>query len=143
MVVFIIIGILTAVAIPHFIGQIGKAREVEFAHSLGTIMRAQQAYHWEHSTFAQGADDQETLNFLGLTIDNKYIDTYNILGNNSQATITPINNEYEEDGTRAYSAGIFYNAPSYANVLCRSFQIQDQILPPLGAGDCQGNEVIR
>lgn len=143
MIVVIIIGILSAVSIPSFMAQVGKARDIEFSHSIGAVLRSQQAYHWEKTTFAQGADDEETLKLLGLTIDKQYIDTYNINASSTHATIAPVNNEFEQDGTRAFSAGIFFIAPNYRNIICRSPRIKDQIPPPPDPDDCLGNEVLR
>ena len=108
LVVIIILGILAAVAMPNFIRQVGKAREVEIYNAIGSINRAQQAYHWERQVFAQGANDLITINnLLGLSFDNKYIDAYNIVANTNSATVAPTNNQSSNDGTRAYSGGIF------------------------------------
>jgi prepilin-type N-terminal cleavage/methylation domain-containing protein len=51
LVVIIIIGILSAVALPSFLNQANKARESEARQYTGTIGRAQEAYYLEHSTF--------------------------------------------------------------------------------------------
>ena len=50
--VMIIMGVLTAIALPNFIGQVGKAREAEVKLMLGTIGRSQQAFHYERKQFA-------------------------------------------------------------------------------------------
>lgn len=52
LVVVIIIGILSALALPNFLGQIEKARTAEARQFLGTLNRSQQAYFFENSTFA-------------------------------------------------------------------------------------------
>ena len=44
LVVIIILAVLSAVAIPSFIRQTGKAREVDAKTRLGAISRSQQAY---------------------------------------------------------------------------------------------------
>ncbi len=143
LVVVIIIGVLSSVALPNFLKQVGKAREVELKNTVGTINRAQQAYHWEKRTFAQGSNDTETLEtLLGLQIQNQYIDTYGIVANSSSATVAPTNNEYINDGTRAYAAGVFFSAGSYTSILCRSSDLDDNILPPTNGSSCTvGNPI--
>ena len=145
-VVVIILGVLAAVAVPNFLKQVGKAREVEFQKTLGTINRAQQSFHFENQVFAQGSDDNESLLFLGISIDAKYIDNngYNIVANTNSATTYFINSEYEVDGTRAYSGGMFYNSTNgtYNGTSCRSLDIIDQIAPPSAVDNCGTNILL-
>ena len=51
LVVIIIIGILSAIALPSFLNQANKARESEAANNVGAINRAQQAFYVENSRF--------------------------------------------------------------------------------------------
>ena len=57
LVVIIIVGILSAIALPTFLGQANKARESGAKTNLGTINRAQQAYRIENGTFSSSLDD--------------------------------------------------------------------------------------
>lgn len=146
LVVMIIMGVLVAVALPSFLKQIGKAREVEFQTALGAINRGQQQYHFERGQFFQGSNDQESLQRLGITIDAKYIlpDNYNIVANgSSSATVSFQNPTYSTDGTRAYSGGMFFDAGSFSATLCRSPDFAEQIAPPSAVGDCGVNIVIQ
>ncbi len=139
LVVVIIIGILSAISVPNLLQQIGKSREVEIKNTVGTVNRAQQAYHWERKVFAQGANDQESLeNLLGLNFDSEYIDTYNLVANVNNATIAPTNNQFSEDGTRAYSGGIFVSAGNYSAIVCQSPTVADSLLPPTTSNTCAG-----
>ncbi|KAM3097762.1 type IV pilin-like G/H family protein [Phormidesmis sp. 146-35] len=52
LVVIIIIGILSAIALPSFLNQANKAKQSEARQYVGTLNRAQQAYFLESSTFA-------------------------------------------------------------------------------------------
>lgn len=131
---------MAAAALPSFIGQTGKARELEFQNSVGVINRAQQAYHWEKGFFAQGATDEDTLTILNITFDNKYVDDYNLTASSSLATSSLVNNEYDFDQTRAYSGGIFYSSGTYEATVCRSILISSQILPPATFNNCLGHE---
>jgi type IV pilus assembly protein PilA len=73
LVVIIIIGILSAIALPSFLNQANKARASEAKAYVGSMNRGQQAYYMENGNFAyDGADDidSEELAFsaLGLGI---------------------------------------------------------------------------
>ena len=63
LVVIIIIGILSAIALPSFLNQGNKARESEAKTYVGSMNRAQQAYYTENAEFA------ENLGELGLGVD--------------------------------------------------------------------------
>ena len=144
LVVVIILGVLTAVAMPNFIRQVGKAREVEFYHTIGAINRAQQAYHWEKRVFAQGANDTVIINnLLGLTFDHKYIDAYNIVANTNSATVAPTNNQSSDDGTRAYSGGMFVSAGNYTAIVCQSSDVADDLLPPINGNTCAAGNIFK
>lgn len=52
LVVIIIIGILSAIALPSFLNQAAKARQSEAKSFVGAVLRAQQAYRIENTTFA-------------------------------------------------------------------------------------------
>ncbi|MEB3355564.1 MAG: type IV pilin-like G/H family protein [Synechococcales bacterium] len=51
LVVIIIIGILSAIALPSFLNQANKARESEAKQYVGSANRAHQAYYLERQTF--------------------------------------------------------------------------------------------
>jgi type IV pilus assembly protein PilA len=52
LVVIIIIGILSAIALPSFLNQANKARQSEAKTYIGSMNRAQQAYYLENNTFS-------------------------------------------------------------------------------------------
>ena len=52
LVVIIIIGILSAIALPSFLNQANKAKQSEAKTYVGSLNRAQQAYYLEKSAFA-------------------------------------------------------------------------------------------
>ncbi len=56
LVVVIVIGILSAIALPSFLNQANKAREAEAAGNVGVINRAQQAHYVEKSEFGSDLD---------------------------------------------------------------------------------------
>jgi type II secretory pathway pseudopilin PulG len=48
----ILIGIMSAIALPSYFNQVEKARLSEAKMNLGSLNRAQQAYYFEKATFA-------------------------------------------------------------------------------------------
>ena len=64
LVVIIIIGILSAIALPSFLNQANKAKQSEAKTYVGSMNRAQQAYFLERNQFADG----ENFGLLGLGI---------------------------------------------------------------------------
>jgi len=84
LVVIIIIGILSAIALPSFLNQANKARESEAKQYVGAANRAQQAFFLEQNTFTT---DFQRLG-LGLNTSTENY-TYSIpTGDSVQALIT-------------------------------------------------------
>ena len=52
LVVIIIIGILSAIALPSFLNQASKAKQSEAKNYVGAVQRAQQSYRIENKSFA-------------------------------------------------------------------------------------------
>jgi len=65
LVVIIIIGTLSAIALPNFLNQSAKAKQSEAKTTIGSVNSAQTAYRQENSSFAGGSDGMTTL-ALGL-----------------------------------------------------------------------------
>lgn len=116
LVVIIIIGVLSAVALPNLLGQIGKARETEMKQGVGTVNRTQQGYHFEREVFAPsntslGVDFEtgDFLNDIGVTTASA-----------DEAYSLPVNNDAVDDGVRLYASGIAFNAGNYTSVICQT-----------------------
>jgi hypothetical protein len=122
---------------------IHKARESEIKNAVGSANRAQQAYHWEKATFAQGADDQESLRLLNLSVGNRYIDSFSIVGNATVATIAPTNLNFALDQTKAYSGSVFYLSGLYEATICVSLEPVVSISPPPSEDSCGVNQLIQ
>ncbi|MGD1699398.1 type IV pilin-like G/H family protein [Dapis sp. BLCC M229] len=67
LVVIIIIGILSAIALPSFLNQANKAKQSEAKQYLASINKGQQAYYAEKGGFVTGAIE-EKIGLLGLGI---------------------------------------------------------------------------
>jgi len=89
LVVIIIIGILSAIALPSFLNQANKAKQSEAKQNVGSLNRAQQAYILENGDFAT------SVTLMGLGISTQTVNyTYGI----------------KADGTTPYTAILNYAA---------------------------------
>ena len=116
MVVVIIVGVLSAVAVPNYLGQIGKARETEAKTNLGTIARAQQAHHYEYQEFYNGSD----LSLFGdVNIASRY---YTFTGDTTANADRALHTAFADDPLgskgRDFAVGVYFNASSYSQVIC-------------------------
>jgi type IV pilus assembly protein PilA len=132
LVVVIIVGVLATIALPNFLGQIGKARETEFKNAVGSINRAQQSYHFERRIFA-GAE-----NALGLKVS-PGTNLDNVVFSGPSATIATVysrNAEASQDGTRAYSGATTFDTATgtYTSIVCQTTSIAVDGLVPTGSG---------
>ncbi|MBW4551319.1 MAG: prepilin-type N-terminal cleavage/methylation domain-containing protein [Aphanocapsa sp. GSE-SYN-MK-11-07L] len=57
LVTVLIIGILSAIALPSMLNQANRAREAEAKNYVGAVTRAQQAYRLQNPTFAPTMND--------------------------------------------------------------------------------------
>ena len=82
LVVVVIIGILSAIAVPTFLNQTAKAKQSQAKTTIGAVNQAQSAYRLDHTQFA---GDLNTL-ALGLpSVTNNY--SYSVAGGIDTATI--------------------------------------------------------
>ncbi|MEH2133760.1 MAG: type IV pilin-like G/H family protein [Nostoc sp.] len=80
LVVIIIIGILSAIALPSFLNQANKAKQSEAKTYVGSMNRAQQAYYLENTTFST------SVGTLGLGIATQTINyTYTAINGDASA----------------------------------------------------------
>jgi type IV pilus assembly protein PilA len=112
LVVIIIIGVLSATALPSYLNQAGKARGSEAKSAIGSINRNQQAYRMERGRFANN------LLALDLGMPGKYY-TYAIAadlsGNYASATSTA-----QSDDLKGVSGGIIQLNGVFEQIICES-----------------------
>ena len=76
LVVIIIIGILSAIALPSFLNQAKKARQSEAKTYVGSLNRGQQAFYTENDTFTSSVDAMgvgvatQTANYVYIAVTN-------------------------------------------------------------------------
>lgn len=144
LVVVIIMGVLSAIALPNLLGQIGKARETEAKSSLGTLARSQQAYHFESKTFYNGND----ISVVGVNLAGDY---YSFTVDNTADQAKAIHSAYATDpsnfGARDFSVGVYYNAPQYSQTLCMANGIDNDgttsSVIAQADGSCNGGNSIQ
>ncbi|KJH71516.1 type IV pilin-like G/H family protein [Aliterella atlantica] len=116
LVVIIIIGILSAIALPSFLSQVAKARQSEGKANVGSLNRAQQTYYFEKETFT---NDINSLG-IGISTTNNY--SY------SAAAITSITDDVANKARslnvdlKGYVGGVFKNtvAGTTKVILCEA-----------------------
>ena len=141
LVVIIILGVLSAVALPSLLNQVGKAREVEAKETLSSIGISQQAYFFEKGEFA------DQLEKLDIVINGR---EYDYPQPNINPSGSPVQVIHEADAInpinlnkRDYAMGIIYDSGSFEVVLCQSNNPGDNALPStttLGTCD-QGQQI--
>ena len=122
LVVIIIIGILSAIALPSFLGQAAKARQSEAKLTVGSGIKAQNVYYLENQTFTSDCGEmgvglyKETPNYkydlLRSSVKNEPLNEQIILA-------TPRNKDL-----RAYIGAVQVversNNPTVVSVLCEA-----------------------
>jgi type IV pilus assembly protein PilA len=142
LIVVVILGVLSAIAIPNFINQIGKAREAEVKGIVGSIGRAQQAYHFEKGTFATSIkllnDGRSSASFNSNYAD--FPDPVEATGTRAKHTAIAIN---PDDRIRNYSVGIYFSSGAFGQMFCESADVGENALAGDSPdGDCdEGNRI--
>jgi type IV pilus assembly protein PilA len=102
LVVVVIIGILTAIALPAFLAQSAKAKQSEAKTTLSAWLKGQQLYRYEYGHFGSFNDIS-----VGMPADTK---NYNYVGGGGVevidqdfATLTPLT---KDPALKQYSAGV-------------------------------------
>ena len=134
MVVVILIGLISAIALPNFIGQVGKARETEAKNNLGAIGRAQQVYHFEHQVFASSLDSLSGGDFFNA----EYYDYLNPdLASRFLLKQRAVSLDSDYNRTRNYAVGVYFNAGAYQIALCEGKAIGEIVqVPDASTGLC-------
>ena len=126
----IIVGVLSTIALPSFLNQVGKARSSEARSSIGLINRAQQAYRYENSRMAT------SLATLGINNNSEFY-TYaivNIDTDNAGVTTTT-----KIPDLRLYSSRVQQSGDRTTHIICESDQISASGItsqPPIDISNC-------
>lgn len=103
LVVIIIIGILSAIALPSFLNQAAKARGAEAKSNVGALNRAQQAFFLEQQSFSTSVDA------LGLSFPTSTDNFSYTIGATSTTSVINLGSSRKDD-IKSYGGGVFYVA---------------------------------
>ena len=124
LVVVIIIGVLSAIAMPNMLEQVRKGRETEARSNLGAINRAQQAHRFETGTFAE-------IGNLSVTFTGKYysFDTSGIPDSQGAIHTATVESQYNLD-TKDYSSAVGQTASGgFTEIICQQNTADGAIAP--------------
>ena len=103
LVVIIIIGILSAIALPSFLSQASKAKEAEAKQLIGAANRAQQAYYLERNQFAP---DFASLGISIKTSTNNFTYAVDTTGGSTSAIVRNVSYPRDSKALRAYTGAV-------------------------------------
>jgi type IV pilus assembly protein PilA len=129
LVVVIIIGVLAAVSLPNLLGQIGKSRETEAKTNLGSMARAQQAYHFEQQTFANSLNQLSLVGNFGskyYQFPDPTVANATIVKHQAIASL----NDAIDYRIRNYTIGVYYNKGLFNISLCQGADINMDVDVP-------------
>jgi type IV pilus assembly protein PilA len=104
LVVIIIIGILTAIALPNFLNQTAKAKQNEAKQNINLFNKTQNAYRLENSTFATSFDVLATGSLRGAATANTTLYSYTMATSNGTDSTT-IQATAKETALKGYTGG--------------------------------------
>ena len=142
LVVIIIIGILSAIALPSFINQAAKAKQTEAKTTVSSINKGQQTKRIEEGLFATSV----TALGIGLnaTFTGNYTYAVNATPTGSSATI--VASAIDTNSVKGYTGGIFIagsgDAPS---IICQTDSVQAQtpsFIAPSNATSCPAGQSV-
>ena len=128
LVVVIIIGVLAAVALPNLLSQVGKARESEAKTAVGSVNRAQQAFHFERQAFAPGGTDiEDASNALAVVVNPDFYSFAITANGNADAQVIASPEDGDNDGVRGYGGEITFATGNYNTILCQTNAVNTNI----------------
>jgi type IV pilus assembly protein PilA len=102
LVVIIIIGILTAIALPNFLNQTAKAKHTEAKENINLFNKTQNAYRLENSAFATSFDILATGSLNGGATAQTSIYSYTLVAGTDSTTIRAT---AKDSGLKGYTGG--------------------------------------
>lgn len=117
LVVIIIIGILSAIALPSFLNQAAKARQSEARTNIGAMNRAQQSYYLENQGFIGGND---AITKLGIGIKNTDNFQYKAVATDPSTSVVNQGLSQKAD-LKSYGGGVFKASDqTTSSILCEA-----------------------
>ncbi len=141
LVVIIIIGILSAIALPSFLNQANKAKQSEARQYVASLNRGQQALFTERGTFTTTIDE------LGVGIKTQTND-YNYFcsiggATNSATAALCVGKAINSGALQSYAGSVFLegvgSAKTSRSIICETLTTDQAALIAVGATDCGNN----
>jgi type IV pilus assembly protein PilA len=104
LVVIVIVGILTAIALPSFLNQTAKAKQAEAKQKVSTVLKIQQVWYTEHDSFAGIIDDLALGNLASASTIPLF--TYAIVNVGDRSTSTGVTAKSNETAVKSYSGRV-------------------------------------
>ncbi len=143
LVVIIIIGILSAIALPSFLNQANKAKQSESKQYVGSLNRAEQAYYLEKAAFT--SDLAAMANPVPASTTN-YLYTLSNPSTGASASVATYGTaQTNTSSLKSYAGGVFIQPVAASSdssttaVLCESPAATTTKLSGMVIGDCPGN----
>jgi prepilin-type N-terminal cleavage/methylation domain-containing protein len=137
LVVVIIIGVLSAIALPNLFGQVARGRQAEARINLGAVNRGQQVFRMENPTFATAMTN------LPITTSTTYYDAVAIDGTPSATfaahTAVASNTNYTNDIRDHASAVAQTTAGVFSAIICETNDPATAVVVPTSTASCPAN----
>jgi type IV pilus assembly protein PilA len=123
LVVIIIIGILSAIALPSFLNQAAKAKQSEAKTYVGSVNRAQQSYRIENASFAGNINQLQ----IGIpTSSDHFIYTIDPTTGNSTSTHI-VATAKDANSLKGFSGGVVILTTGQTQAIaCQTINVQAQ-----------------
>jgi type II secretory pathway pseudopilin PulG len=132
LVVIIIIGILSAIALPSFLNQANKAKQAEAKQNLSAVNKGQQAYFAENTKFAT---DVPSLGLGIKTLTNNY--QYEIGASNAAAANGGVTSSATPKGAsiKGYAGAVYFipagEGQGTSSILCEELTAATALPAPI------------
>jgi type IV pilus assembly protein PilA len=141
LVVIIIIGILSAIALPSFLSQGAKAKQTEAKTVITAFNRVQQTQRLETGSFASTTASLTSLS-IGLTATNTTNYNYTIGGGGTTVSVNIMASAIDSNALKGYTGGVFIAAPTgeAQSIICQTTGVQGATPPvvPTSGTACTG-----
>lgn len=138
-IVSVIIGVLSAIAIPGLLTQVGKSRETEALSQLGALSRSQQGFHFETQEFASSIS---VLGQNGLDNSNYYSFPDPSVASNTLVKHQATSKVPYDVASRNFSIGVYFDSGAFRTALCKAqFPTASVTAPDDPIDDCSDNGI--
>jgi type IV pilus assembly protein PilA len=112
MIVIVILGVLSSIALPAFLNQAARARQTKALNAVGAMNRAQHSFFYENARFSNSISE---LGFAHLNEEGTYL--YEVQGNQQATTIVA---KPTDEALRGYAGLAYLNRDGQGNAILSS-----------------------